>query len=635
MPAEMTFKRALSDAQVRRWLWPGLVLAVSALVLAILSYRMMRNEWWAALADGKVGPNDFARWGTYWATSINAVLLGAGALFVAIRLNVLVRRLMRGMRNVECESGNFEIVRNSIQRREWLWLLLVLVLAGGLRWPRMDLSFYNDEMRTFRNNIAGQFRPGDDGQLKWRQAKWGNTLWLNKFGNNLVPCSLFGRLSYDAWRKISGSPEGTVSETVVRLPQFVAGLASLAVLWLAMRRMCGARAAWCVLVLAALHPWHVRYSTEARAYGILLLAVAWNFYSLQRALEDNRWRWWLSLGFAQFICLWSFTGIVYFLFVFDGAVLIVLSHQAMKRRGVWISIARFGIGLLFGAMLTLHLMLPTVPQLMEAMRVLDSVKGVMGREWWADALSGVFFGMRGWDLDPTNPDNLALLRETAQRPWLWVVVAVAVLLWGVGTVRLLRRNAAGGISVLSGPVAVLLSWAVMSAQGKYMHSWYLLFAVPGVVLSVVAGLECLVECQRGGQTGRVAAGLCGLMISISWLATDLHYTRHTKENLRGLAEAGRGLAQPHGIYAGMIADVVNYDPRVVLLKTAAALDDEIARARRDGLPLAVSVGHVGIEETSQVFERLKGSGEFEEAGVFRGMDEAQFTHYLFRLRDAR
>ncbi len=635
MLVETNFKKALSDARVRHWLGPGLVLAVMALVLGILSYRMMRGEWWAALASDKPGPEDFARWGTYWAVTINAVLLGAGALSVAIRLNVIVRRVLRGGEGEEVGGRKSEDVRNSVRRREWLWLLLVLVLAGGLRWPRMDLSFYNDEVHTFRNYIAGWYKLSDDGTPKWRQIKWSETLWQNKRGNNLAPCSISGRLFYDAWIKISGAPVGAVSETAVRLPQFVTGMASLVVLWLAVRRMGGARAAWCVLVLAALHPWHVRYSTEARSYGFMLLAVAWCFYSLHRALEDNRWRWWLSLGFAQFLCLWSFTGAVYFLAVFDGAVLIVLSFDAIKRRGGWTSIARFGISLLLGAMLTLQLMLPTVPQLLDAMRELNSVKGVMGRGWWADALSGVFFGMRGWDLDSANPDNLALLRETAQQPWWWLVVAVVVLAWGTGTVRLLRRHAAGGIWVLSGPVALLLSWAVMSGQGKYMHSWYLLFAVPGMVVSVVAGLECLEERLRGGRMSRVAAGLCGLMIAISWLAADLFYMGHTKENLRGLAEAGRGLAQPRGIYAAMIADVVNYDPRVVLLKTAAALDDVIAKARKDGLPLAVSVGHVGIGESQQVFDRLSGSGEFEEAAVFRGMDEAQFTHYLFRLRDAR
>ncbi len=634
-------KRALRDTQVQRWLGPGLVLTVMALVLGILSYRMMRGEWWAALDGAKPKPEDFGRWGTYWAVTINALILGAGALFVAIRLNVIVRRVLRGKeeevgsRNAECGMSNSKDVRNVIQRREWLWLLLVLTLAGGLRWPRMDLSFYNDEVHTFRNYIAGWFKQTDDGALKWRQIKWSETMWQNKAGNNLAPCSIFGRLSYDVWRKISNAPEGAVSETAVRLPQFVAGMVSLVVLWLAMRRMGGARLAWCVLVLLALHPWHVRYSTEARSYGFLLLAVAWCFYALQRALEDHQWRWWLSLGFAQFLCLWSFTGSVYFLVVFDGEVFVVLLIHAIKQRGGWTSGVRFSVGLLMGAMLALQLMLPILPQLMEVMRNLASMNGVMGREWWADAVAGIFFGMRGWDLDPTNPDNLAVLRETALRPWLWMVVVAVVLMWGAGTVRLARRQAAGGIVALSGPVAVLLSWVVMSAQGKYMHSWYVLFAVPGMVVAVAAGLEWLEECFLNGRMGRVAAGLCALMISMTWLATDLFYMGHTKENLRGLAEAGRSPEPSRGIYAAMIADVNNYAPRVVILKTAAALDEVVLRARREGLPLKVSVGHVGVDESRQVFERLRGSGEFEEMAVFRGMDEAQFTHYLFRLRDGR
>lgn len=635
MPGGTNFQRAFRDAEVRHWLWPGLALSVAALTLAIASFCLMHNEWWAALAGDKPGPEEFARWGTYWATTINALLLVSGSLFVMIRLNVIVRRVLgtgaRATDPVPATRG----VREVVLRREWLWLLLVLALAGGLRWPRMGLSFYNDEAHTFRNYIAGRFKQADDGAPKWRQAKWSETLWLNKAGNNLAPCSLFGRLFYDTWRKISGAPEGTVSETAVRLPQFVAGMASLAVLWLAVRRMSGTRAAWCALVLAALHPWHVRYSSEARAYGFLLLGVVWCFYSLQRALEDNRWRWWLSLGIAEFLCLWSFAGSVYFLAVFDAAVIVVLSFRAIKQRGGWLSGVRFSVSVLLGAMLALQLMLPTVPQLMEAMRQLDSVKGVMGREWWADAVSGMLFGVRGWDWDPGNPDNMSLLRETARSPWWWAVVAVVVSLWAAGTVRLMCSHAAGAILALSGPAAVWLSWAVMSAQDKFLHPWYVLFAVPGVVVSVTAGLGWLEKNRDGGSAGRVVAGLSALVISISWLSADLVYARHGKENLRGLADAGRGAGQPRGIYAAMIADVDVYDPRAVMLKTAGALDDEVSRARKEGQPLMVSVGHVGIGESPQVFERLRGSGEFEEVAVFKGLEEAQFTHYLFRLRAGR
>lgn len=634
-------RTAWRDAQVLRWMWPGLALATGAIVLAVLSLRMMRDGWWAALAGDKPGPEDFARWGTYWATTINALLLGAGALFAMIRLNVIVRRLLRGDRRAEgggCEPDretNAAIRQPGLRRCDWLWLLLVLALAGGLRWPRMGLSFYNDEAHTFRNYIAGRFKPADDGTLKWRQAKWSETLWLNKVGNNLAPCSLFGRLFYDTWRKTSGAPEGSVSETAVRLPQFVAGMASLVVLWLAMRRMMGPRAAWWALVLAALHPWHVRYSTEARAYGFLLLAVACCFYFLQRALEDNRWRWWLSLGFAEFLCLWSFAGSVYFLAVIDGVVLLVLSFRAIRRPGGWSSAVRFSVGMVLATMLSLQWMLPTVPQLMEAMRQLDSVKGVMGHEWWADAVSGMFFGVRGWDWDPGNPDNLAVLRETARGLWVWGVVAVVAAAWVTGGIRLARCGAVGAAAVLSGPVAVLLSWAVMSAQGKFLHPWYVLFAVPGVVMSLAAGLEWLSQCRGGAAAARMVAAMTGLVIVLAWLPADSVYLGHGKENLRGLAGAGREAAQPDGVYAAMIADVDIYDPGVVTLKTAAALDDAVSSARREGRPLTVSVGHVGIGESPQVYQRMQGSGEFEEVAVFRGLEEAQFTHYLFRLRAGR
>ena len=110
--------------------------------------------------------------------------------------------------------------------------------------------------------------------------------------------------------------------------------AGLAVFWLVMRRLLpGTSACWWVLVLAALHPWHVRYSSEARGHGFLLLGIPLCFWFLQRALEDDRWRWWLGMGLAQFFASGAFQGIVPFLAVFNGLLLAVMMWQARQRPG--------------------------------------------------------------------------------------------------------------------------------------------------------------------------------------------------------------------------------------------------------------------------------------------------------------
>lgn len=618
------------------WLWAG-----AGAGFAVFVVLGLRHGWPLAMARAGEKPDveAYARWGTFWASAVNLAICLAGSVVALAQRRRPGREATDGAGVARTKIGPRESAAQtsrpgeSTSRRAWIWLVLILVAAGALRWPRMGLSFYNDEAHTFRNYIAGRFVPAGEGKLKWRQARWIETFWLNKVGNNLMPCSVFGRVSYDAWRKLAGAPNGTVCEAAVRLPQFLAGMASIVVLWLAARRMLGAGAGCWAAALAALHPWHVRYSTEARAYGFLLLGIALCWYFLQRALEDGRRRWWIGLGLAQFLCVWSFAGSVYFLAVLDAMVFVSLARSCARRPSSLDPMLRFAGGLLIGAMVALPLMLPTIPPLVEAMRRLDSLKGEMGLPWWTDALAGIFFGVRGIDWDWENPHNLSLLRAVGRWPGLWVVVAGAVGLWLAGLIIQVRRGGAGRWLALAGPAAVVLSWAIMSARGQFLHPWYVLFTVPSLVLAAAAAVAGV---ARTPQTLRWLARFASLAVMALWVAADLVYARHGKEDLRGLADAARDArgAPTQGVFAAMVSDVDVYEPTVVSLRVAADLDPLVTQAKARGATLVVSVGHVGIGESPQVFQRLRGSGEFERLAELRGLEEPQFTHFLFRLRGA-
>lgn len=611
----------------RRFAWVFGVLAVVLMGFVIWAgrdWRLASNKVFGVvdMAD-KVPTETYVKWGMWWAGMVNALICvvlaltakwWAGKKFVALAL-----------------------ISRRITKREWLWLIMVLAAAGGLRWARMDLSFYNDEAHTFRTYVAGRFRQSDDGQVAWKQLKWLDTFWLNKLGNNLMPCSVFGRLSYDAWRKITHAPVGAVSETAVRLPQWIAGMMALAVLWLAVRRMLGAQVALVALVLMALHPWAVRYSSEARAYGMLMLGIALCFYFLQRAFEDGRWRWWLGLGLAEFFCVWSFTGVVFFLIVFNTAILI-RSVAQWKRGGDGRMALRPLLGMLVGGMLSLQLMLPTLPQLMGAMN-LNSLKGEMGAAWWSDVMGGLLWGTRGRDGDPANPLNLALGRMLGQQPMLWVVLAIEVGLFVVGFIALVRKGGAGRILALAGPVALVMGWMMMALRGKYLHSWYVIYEIHGLIICISFGFKCITNLLHEKMIIKWVATLLIIALSVSWLSVDYLYAGRGKENIRGISETARrselSTEASRGLFATMLSDVNIYDPLVLPLKSVENLEELIARSRREGLLLTVSVGRVGMGDTVLVLKHLEESGDFERVATLWGMEESQFTHHIFRLRQSR
>ena len=102
--------------------------------------------------------------------------------------------------------------------------------------------------------------------------------------------------------------------------------------------------------------------------------------------------------------------------------------------------------------------------------------------------------------------------------------------------------------------------------------------------------------------------------------------------MRGIAEAVRGVEPV--MFGSMLSDVDIYVPSVSMVTSEEHIKLLVARARAEGLPLTVSIGHVGIFDSASVFKKLKESGEFELMATLWGLDEAQFTHYIFRLRQA-
>jgi len=627
--AEMTdveTGKANGSAMARRFAW-----AFGILALVLFAFVLMTGATWRdalkKVTSEKIPTVAYMHWGLWWAAAVNAGLCTALAL------------TSRWWAGSGSQIPNF---KSQISRREWVWLLILIAGAGALRWGRMDLSLYNDEAHTFRRYIAGSMKESSKGGgPKWRQVKWEETFFLNQVGNNLMPCSVFGRLCYDSWKGLTGAQDGVVSETAIRLPSLIAGLGSLVVLWLLLRRVLPGTACWWGLGFAILHPWHVRYSTEARGYGLMLLAVVSCLYFIQRALEDGRWRWWLGLSVAQFVSVWSFPGAVYFLIVLNGTLVALLSWRAW-RSGNWQPPVAAVVSAVIGGMLTLQLMLPTALQLVAAMKILDSVKGAMGVTWWQDVAMGLLNGMRWTDGDVENPWNLSGSRELGFHAWLKGPLFIGVVACVSGSISLLRRGGVAALLVLVGPFAVVLSWALMIKDGKYLHYWYVIYALPGVLCSLAAFLTEVVSGWRRGL--RLALHWLLTLWMCFWVWADGRYLKRSKENFRELLPLARGAAFPEylkdasaPLFGAVFSDVDVYDPHVKILHDAKDLDDLIGVAKSSNRALYITFGRLGLMQTNEpeLLKRLQDPSQFLNAQISYGLEEQQFTHFLVRHRAAR
>ena len=611
----------------RRFAWGLGLTAVALACFAAKTGASWRDAPHVASGD-KIPTEAYMHWGLWWASVANAVLCAA--------LAMTARWWARAGGH---PSNDATSVR--VSRLEWLFLAGVLLAAGGLRWGRMDLSLYNDEAHTFRRYIAGSFKETKSGGTKWRQVKWEETFFLNQVGNNSMPCSVLGRLCYDAWKGLSKAPDGDMNETALRLPSLAAGLGSIAVLWLLLRRLMPGTSCWWAAGLAALHPWHVRYSTEARGYALMLLGVTACFYFIQRAMEDGRWRWWFGLALSQFTAVWAFPGAVYFLVALNLGLLGMLTLKAGKTRD-WRPVLAAAVSMLAGGMMTLQVMLPTAPQIVAAMKILDSVKGAMGWVWWRDIAGGLLHGMRWVDGDGENPWNVAVGRELGAHPWLYIPVLWALAAWVWGTLSLARRGGVAALVAWTGPAAILLSWALMIRDAKFLHYWYVIYALPGV-LAALASVGSLVHSTRRAA-GRGLLIVLFLTVGGFWAWADGRYLQRSKENMKELVPLARGGAFPeylrnpnHPLLGAVFSDIDVYDPHVRIIKTTEDLDDMENEAKLTGRELFVTYGRLGLMDLyeKELIARLNDPQEFRRLTTSYGLEEQQFSHFLMKYMGAK
>lgn len=599
-------------------------LTLGLISLTLLVFLFLTGKTWSTALpditakDVKGATFGYVRWGLWWAGCINALLCAALAI---------TAKWWAGHPTSPAWSLGLKPSSNPLSRQGWVWLVLILMAAGALRWARMDLSFYNDEAHTFRRYIAGQNMLQSNGSIKWRQVSWVETLWLNKVGNNSPPFTSLSRLSYEGWKKMTSASPGKVNETAVRLPAWMAGMLSLILLFIITRRLLPqSTACYWMLLFATLHPWHLRYSTEARGYGLMLLGVTACFYFLLRAAEDGRWRWWLGMGVAQFLTVWSFSGILFFLTAFNGLLLLWFA-VARKRTGASLNILfRPLFSMLMGAMLTLQLSLPSVIQLAVSLRDNASVRGIMGIAWWQDVLGGLLAGIRWVDNDVTNPQNLALERILSSSPWVWVLLMMSLILLGTGMLRLLRTNHAARIFMLSAPLAIFSSWVLLSRQEKYLHVWYVLYALPGLLMAWSAGASQLTSCSKSPAVRKLLMTALVLCAG-SWACLDWHLLHHGKENVCGLAEA----VPQDAIFGSLFSDIDIYHPSVEILREKADVERLIAKAQMEKKSLYLSFAHINMEPCFvEIYDRISQSADFQFVKPVYGLDEEQFTHYLYR-----
>jgi hypothetical protein len=508
-----------------------------------------------------------------------------------------------------------------VQRAAAVLALAAVVTCGTLAWPRLGQSLWDDEVYNLRRSISGYWKV-EDGELHFKHATWLDSLWYYRMPNNHVPHTLAARASLTAWRELADAPGEQFDERALRLPAFAAGLGTLgAVAWLLLRLGLPAAGAWAAWLLA-LHPWLLRYASEARGYSLVLLLATLLPALLLRALEWGTWRRWGAFATAEVLLLWNYPAVAQLLLLTNIVALWALATLHRGSPFLRPQLTRWLVANLCAAGAWLQLMAPNLAQLSRYVGE-DKARSGLSQRWFRDFSSLLSTGMP-WKRSAAPGSPYPQLSELADRFPEVLAVSATIALLGVaaGTVRLARsagpRRWLAPLLLLPGPLTALVAWA----QDLYLWEWYLIFMLPGWAALLAVGLSWPLEvARRPASRWAIGGALLALLAGFSLLVAPARQAlrdRSLQPRRESVELTGRPLdptsrTADRVLTASFHIPPDLYDPRVVDVRKTPDLLALMRQADREQRPLYVNIGWrelagkrrselLGIVERPQLFE---------------------------------
>ncbi len=267
-------------------------------------------------------------------------------------------------------------------------------------------------------------------------------------------------LAVAAWTALGGE-----STPWLRVLSMLFGLGTIVVVFLLGRALFGRAAGLAAAALLAVHPVHVYFSQEVRAYALLWLALTAAWWLGWRWLEEGRTRHAAGYVVAAAVALYThyLAGLV---LAFAGAagLLLAWTGPGGRRRALgWIAL-HVAVGALFAPQLPVFL----------------AQQSRLSADHW---------------LPPANARDLRdWVRHVAGGPT-WLVAPLGALVLAAFARPASRRAAAWLAWLAAGPV--LLCWWV-SVRGAHLFSErYMDYALPALAVLAAGGLVAISERLRG------------------------------------------------------------------------------------------------------------------------------------------
>ena len=441
--------------------------------------------------------------------------------------------------------------RRTVVSPRWFWPLIIsaMIFCGIAAGMRMNFGFVHDEDYSARRVIAGSYKVGTDGQVSLGKLRWTETLYFYDIPNNHLLHSVLGRLCWTAWRAVAPPVKWHMKEWVIRVPAWLGGVGAVCMLGVLLRRyfspLAGVLAAW----LLALHPWYIRFASEARGYSLMLCIMPIMLYFWLRAIQQNEWRWWLLHSASQFALVYCYPGSLYVLIVLNGATAGWLLSKIV-REGECPVTGRWLVSNCFAAMAAVQLMLPLVPQFRSYMQTQDA--GVpIGVQWVVNAAAHFLSGVPWSKTNLPNFPYPELMPYAMSHPGLFVGVLTGIFgLIVLGYAAMFRRPwPEGPVIATTLLLPGIAGFTVAKLLQQTLFEWYLIYLLPGLVAGAAVGAVIFGRWLAKASRRDWVETLPGLVLVLSYGAFSQPFRSwfctHPMEPVKEAVLAIRGTLDPN------------------------------------------------------------------------------------------
>ena len=540
--------------------------------------------------------------------------------------------------------------------RRWLQflpaLLIVLVLAGIIRWPRLTIGYYSDEIYTLRKFIHGDYWQAPLEPREFKTVDWDQTLWGYSRPNNHTFFTIVARGFLETWRTATGRDREALNSVALRLPSFLAGLLSIALAAAFLSRLGCTRAGLIAALLLAIHPWHVVHSVSVRGYAFVFFFATGTLFLASEAMRDARWRNWILFALCQTLLLYTNPGLLFFAGLLNLAVLGVLGYRRSRHEEHPPAIARLLVANAVSAVALSPFIFTAYPQLRVYLERYAPRGGAIGGAWVTDVLSLLASGMpwQGWNEE--NPFSIGLRDVLARHPILsaftFTFLGLSLIL---GLIVLFARRRPEALVVLPFLVAPVLGYLHALSSGAFLFKWYFVYALPGLVILCAVGLEQIghyaILVARRSKLAAIprVAYILPLLPLLGFLIVT-HPQRHIvrtypKEpiltihrELQMIAAHRKRLHRPAPLIAAFWKSLQIYNPEAQSVTTAEELETMIAHSEETGRELFVAFGYLPApgDRRTDVYDVVLDPDRFDLIRKYYGLEADNSDYYLYRLR---